>query len=166
MPPSAVYAAEDQWSAVLDRGGSVDVFGSRIDVPLQRRFGDLASVQSYADAVMSLTWVVEAYPEAGPVAVRERAGQSRAHYEPATGVIAIPLRTMWAGREAVILHELAHHLACSTRPAPPTGARRQWHGQAFRQAMCGLVRAVLGVEAELMLRAGYEEAGLRTVAPA
>ena len=73
---------------------------------------------------------------------------------------------MWAGREAVILHELAHHLACSTRPAPPTGARRQWHGQAFRQAMCGLVRAVLGVEAELMLRAGYEEAGLRTVAPA
>ena len=32
--------------------------------------------------------------------------------------------------------------------------------------MCGLVRAVLGVEAELMLRAGYEEAGLRTVAPA
>ncbi|HAN71376.1 MAG TPA: TIGR04338 family metallohydrolase, partial [Actinobacteria bacterium] len=41
MPANAVYAAEDQWSAVLDRGGVVDFFGSRIDVPMQRRFGDV-----------------------------------------------------------------------------------------------------------------------------
>ena len=37
MTAPALYAAEDQWSAVLDRGGVVDFFGSRLDVPLQRR---------------------------------------------------------------------------------------------------------------------------------
>jgi len=158
MPPTAVYAAEDQWSAVLDRGGTVDFFGSRIDVPVQRRFGDLASVQAYVDTVLALDVVTTGYPKAGPVVVRERTGQGRAHYEPGTGTIAIPLRTLWAGREAVVLHEIAHHLACSAGVEP--GARR-WHGSEYRAAMCGLVAAVLGEEAALLLRAGYDSAGVR-----
>lgn len=160
MPPSAVYAAEDQWSAVLDRGGQVDFFGSRMDVPTQCRFADVASVQAYVDGVMALPEVRDQYPGAGPLRVRERSGQGRAHYEPLTHTIALPLRTLWAGREAVVLHEVAHHLACSQGVAFEPGGRR-WHGVEFRTAMCGLAAAVLGEPAALLLRAGYDAAGVR-----
>ena len=67
MPASAVYAAEDQWSAVLDRGGTVDFFGSRLDAPMQRRFADVASVQAYVDALLARPGVRSAYPSTGPV---------------------------------------------------------------------------------------------------
>lgn len=160
MPPSALYAAEDQWSSVLDRGGQVDFFGSRIDVPMQLRFGDIASVQEYVDRVLAMPAVCSAYPAAGPVRVRERSGQRRAHYEPATATIAVPMRDLWAGREAVVLHELAHHLACSAGvPASPSG--RRWHGAEYQAAMCALVTEVLGAQAALLLRAGYDAAGVR-----
>jgi putative metallohydrolase (TIGR04338 family) len=159
MPSSAVYAAEEQWSSVLDRGGTVDFFGSRLDVPMQRRFADVATVQAYADRVLALPYVLRTYPEAGPVVVRERDGQRRAHYQPADAVIAIPLRSLWAGREAVVLHEIAHHLACSR--GGDAGQPRRWHGAAFQDAMCGLVAEVLGDPAALLLRAGYDAAGAR-----
>ena len=151
-----MYAAEDQWSAVLDRGGVVDFFGSRIDLPIQRRFGDLDGVRRYVDQVVGLTAVQAAFPGAQSPIVRERSGQTRAHYEPDTATIAIPLKEFWAGREAVVLHELAHHLA--GRPA--SGAPREWHGAEYRSAMCRLVGCVLGESAALLLRAGYEEVGL------
>ncbi len=159
MPSTAVYAAEDQWSALLDRGGPVDFFGSRIDVPAQRRFADVASVQVYVDAALSTPFVRERYALAGPVVVRERSGQRSAHYDPATTTIAIPLRTLWAGREAVVLHELAHHLACST--GVQAGSRR-WHGPEFLSAMLGLADVMLGEAAALLLRAGYDAAGIST----
>ena len=160
MPPSAVYAAEDQWSAVLDRGGTVDFFGSRLDVPMQRRFADVASVQAYVDALLARPGIRSAYPSAGSVTVRERAGQGRAHYQPHDGVIALPLRTLWAGRESVVLHELAHHCACSVGvEADPAGVR--WHGTEFRSAMDVLVTEALGEPAALLLRAGYDAAGVR-----
>jgi putative metallohydrolase (TIGR04338 family) len=161
MPPSALYAAEDQWSSVLDRGGQVDFFGSRLDIPVQRRFGDIASVQAYVDLVLAMPAVVAAYPDAGQVRVRERDGQRRAHYEPASATIAVPMRDLWAGRESVVLHELAHHLACSIGvPTSPSG--RRWHGAEFRKAMCALVAEVLGEPAALLLRAGYDAAGVRS----
>lgn len=160
MPPSAVYAAEDQWSAVLDRGGLVDFFGSRLDLPQQRRFADVASVQAYVDSVLALPAVRAAYPGAGPVHVRERGGQGRAHYEPDSATIAIPLRTLWAGRESVVLHEVAHHLACGQGVPVERGGRR-WHGPEYRAAMCAVVAAALGEPAALLLRAGYDTAGAR-----
>ena len=160
MPPSALYAAEDQWSAVLDRGGQVDFFGSRIDVPMQRRFGDIASVRAYVDRVLALPAVRSGYPSAGPVHVRERSGQRRAHYEPETATIAVPMRDLWGGREAVVLHELAHHLACSVG-VPASASGRRWHGAEFQSAMGELVTEVLGAQAALLLRAGYDAAGVR-----
>lgn len=167
MPASLVYAAEDQWAAVLDRGGVVDFFGSRLDVARQRRFGDLAAVREYVSWVLERPAVRAEYPAAGPVVVRERAGQSRAHYESASATIAVPMRDAWAARESVVLHEVAHHLACCrTGTGPGQPSRREWHGIAFRQAMCRLAEAVLGEPAGLLLRAGYEAAGLRTVAGA
>jgi putative metallohydrolase (TIGR04338 family) len=160
-----VYAAEDQWSAVLDRGGAVDFFGSRLDVPTQRRFGDLDSVRRYVEAVMASPGVSRRYPQAGPLTVRERAGQSKAHYEVGAAMIAVPLRTQWAARESVVLHEVAHHLACSTAQEA-AGARRDWHGTRYRAVMCDLVAIVLGEQAALLLRGSYEGAGLVVVEPA
>ena len=72
MSASAVYGAEHQWSAVLDRGGLVDFHGSHIYVPLQKRFADVSSVQRYVDTVLALDSIREAFPNAGPVHVRER----------------------------------------------------------------------------------------------
>lgn len=144
---AAVYAAEDQWSAVLDRGGRIDFFGSRLVLPVQLRFGDLAAMQAYIDARCA------AAPALGPVRVRPRRGQARAHY--ADGVIAIPMETGWACRESVLLHELAHHVARATQPA---------HGTAFRRAMLDLVLEVQGAESALVLRTCYESNGLAHVA--
>ncbi len=153
-----MYAAEDQWTAALDRGGRVDFFGSKFDLQAQRRFGDIDSIRQYIDRVLNFPRIVAGYPDAGPVGLRERAGQRGAHYELATKTIAIPMGTQWAARESVILHEVAHHLTFSI------DASADLHGATFRQVMCGLVEEILGAEAALLLRAGYEEAGLRTVA--
>ncbi len=160
MSASAVYGAEDQWSAVLDRGGPVNFHGSLLNVPTQKRFADIPSVQRYVDGVLALESVGEQYPDAGPVRVRERRGQSRAHYEPSTATLAIPMDNRMFGRESTVLHELAHHLSVSKGlPALPTGTR--WHGLEFRGAMLFLVSAVLGEEAALLLRAGYHASGVR-----
>jgi putative metallohydrolase (TIGR04338 family) len=157
---SAVYEAEHQWSAVLDRGGMVNFHGSHMEVPLQKRFADIPSVQSYVDRVLALEPVRETYPNAGPVRVRERRGQSKAHYEPSTATVAIPLDNRAFGRESTVLHELAHHLSVSDGlPASPSGTR--WHGAEFRDAMLFLVNVVLGDEAALLLRAGYHSSGIR-----
>jgi len=158
VPASAVYAAEDQWSAVLDRGGVVDFFGSRLDVPMQLRFGDVDSVQAYVDRVLARDRVREAYPRAGPVTVRPSRSRSRASYRPDAKAIDLP-GELWAGREAVVIHELAHHLVCSTGQAPVSAARR-WHGVEFLDAMDVLVMEMLGESAALLLRAGYDAAGV------
>jgi len=157
---SAVYGAEHQWSAVLDRGGVVNFHGSHINVPLQKRFADIPSVQKYVDAVLALDPIREAFPNAGPVRVRERRGQGKAHYEPSTATVAIPLDTRSFGRESTVLHELAHHLSVSGGLSASLNGTR-WHGTEFREAMLFLVSVVLGEPAALLLRAGYHSSGVR-----
>jgi putative metallohydrolase (TIGR04338 family) len=142
---SRVYAAEDQWSAVLDRGGTVNFFGSQIHVSAQRRFADIASVQRYVDSVLGLAQVQEFNP--APVRVRARKGGTRAHYS--DGVIAVPIQKLWSGRESVVLHELAHHLTWQTDTT---------HSAVFRSTMMTLVRASQSAESSLILMAAYEEA--------
>lgn len=160
MSASAVYGAEDQWSAVLDRGGPVNFHGSHLNVPLQKRFADIASVQGYVDTVLASDSVRQRYPNAGPVRVRERRGQGKAHYEPSTATVAIPMVNRAFGRESTVLHELAHHLSVS-EGLPATRSGTRWHGAEFRHAMLFLVDAVLGAEAALLLRAGYHASGIR-----
>ncbi len=134
--------------------------GSHMDVPMQKRFADIPSVQRYVDRVLGLDSIRENYPNAGPVHVRERHGQSKAHYEPSTATVAIPMENRAFGRESTVLHELAHHLSVSEGlPATPSGTR--WHGVEFRDAMLFLVDVVLGAEAALLLRAGYHSSGIR-----
>lgn len=161
MSASAVYGAEHVWSAVLDRGGLVDFHGSHLYVPIQKRFADIPSAQRYIDGVLALDLIREEYPKAGPVRVRERRGQGKAHYEPLTATLALPLKNRAFGRESTLLHELAHHLSVSEGlPSTPAGTR--WHGVEFRNAMLFLVSAVLGEAAALILRAAYYDSGVRS----
>jgi putative metallohydrolase (TIGR04338 family) len=141
----AVYRAEDQWSAILDRGGQVDFFGSRLIAPVQMRFGSLGDVSSYVGHVCRSH-------NAMPPSVRHRKGGIRAHYEIAEGVIAIPTDHLWAMRESVVLHEIAHHLCV-------TGHSSSLHDRYFTTTMLTLVREQMGYEAELLLRTGYQAAG-------
>ncbi len=159
MNASAVYGAEHQWSAVLDRGGPMNFHGSQINIPVQKRFADIPSVQIYVDRVLALEAVRARYPNAGPVTVRERRGQGKAHYEPSTATVAIPMENRAFGRESTVLHELAHHLSAS-EGLPATRSGTRWHGAEFRRAMILLVSVALGEQAALLLRAGYYSAGL------
>ena len=156
---SAVYAVEDQWGQVLDRGGELDFFGSRIHVPRQQVFPDLAGIQTYVDELLAQLSVGVASMDAiEPVQVRHRRGVTRAHYErQPTPTIAIPIGVHWAGREVVILHELAHHL----RAGGACGV--MLHDAQFRGWLIALAELALGAEAALILSVGYQGAGLSIV---
>lgn len=176
---SAVYAAEEQWAHALDRGGLVDFHGSRLQLPVQLRFGSLADASAYVNAVTQ----AQGLPS---VRLRVRAGDARAHYERAFGagqaVIAVPAAA-WAMRESVLLHEIAHHVvACaadgsavdgsggdepdqrsdspSERSDSPTCDAIAAHGPQFAAALVALVEHQLGAEAALLLRTGYVAAGV------
>lgn len=151
-----VYAAEASWEARLDaarRGARrAEVAGSALLLPEERLFGTLAAAQDYADAVVSRRCLP-------PVRLRERRGQAMAHWQ-SPDVIALPVPrhgTPWALREAVLLHELAHHATWHA------GAGAQ-HGPAFTASMLALVEEALGSEAAFALRVDLAEHGV-TVAP-
>lgn len=153
---SRVYEAEAQLARIIDTRldyPSIQLFGSDIVVPDDRKFGDLESVQRYVDAVLRLNWVAARWPvpAARPVSVRARASAQRAHYEQATATIALPPFEAgggWALRELVVLHELAHHV---------TDAAQPMHGPEFVGNMLVLVEGILGPEAEFILRTTYAE---------
>ena len=154
-----VYDAEALVRRIFDRSVEhpiVDVAGSHLTLPPERKFASLASVQSYVEAVQGLRWVRERWPRAAePIFVRARAGRSRAHYERYPGVIAVPLHEggkAWALRELVLLHELAHHLA--------DDADEPAHGADFTGRMVELVGGIVGDEAAFLLRVTLLESGV------
>jgi putative metallohydrolase (TIGR04338 family) len=149
-----VYAAEQTLRKMLDRAqelglGTLQVAGSSIPVPVERKFGDLAAVQTYVDAVLAR--VAPGYGANAHVAVRARKGARWAHYELLTQTIAIPPHESWdrswAMRELVVLHEIAHHL---------TPMRH--HDGTFVAAFLDLVETFMGPEAAFVLRVlGHQE---------
>ena len=148
-----VYAAEDAWGMRLDaaRRGAVraTVAGSSLVLPTELRFGTLAAAQAYADDAVRR----EGLP---PVLLRERKGPARAHWEP-PGTVALPLPRYgepWALREAVLLHELAHHAAFHRAGVTD-------HGPSYVTTMLDLVAAAMGEQAAFALRIDYAEAGVR-----
>jgi len=154
-----VYAAEHLVHRIFDRSARypvVEVAGSRLTLPPERRFGDLEAVQAYADRVLALNWVRRAWPRAAlPVRIRERAGATQAHYERAGATVAVPTYgagTGWALRELVILHELAHHLGDDGEVA---------HGGPFADRLLALVDGVVGPEAALVMRITMLDVGVR-----
>jgi putative metallohydrolase (TIGR04338 family) len=155
---SLVYDAEHLVHRLLDRSADfpvIDVAGSRLTLPVERRFAALDGVQRYLDRVLHLPAVAQRWPRAAvPVTARERRGSSRAHYERAGAVVAVPGATagsQWALRELVLLHELAHHLADDVEPA---------HGGAFVERMVELVDVVMGPEAAFLLRVTFLDNGV------
>lgn len=147
---------------LLDRAAefpTVQVAGSTVALPAERRFGDVAAVRRYVDGVLGLRTIRDRWParSAMPVVIRERRGATRAHYEYLGAVIAVPTAmqdrsgTAWAMRELVMLHELAHHLL---------GDHDTTHGPAFRSVLLDLVDIVIGPELRLLLLVTYGDAGL------
>lgn len=146
---SRVYAAEQNWAMRLDaaRLGArrAVVAGSSIVLPVEVRFGSLDAAARYAEELLS-RWDVP------PVVVRARRGQARAHWE-SPGTVALPWPERgetWAMREAVVLHELAHHLAFHLDG-------EQGHGPAFPARLLELVHAALGEQAAFVLAVDYAE---------
>lgn len=155
-----VYDAEQLVRKAFDRADdtgvrTVEVLGSRITLPIERRFASVASVQTYVDQVRALNWVRTTWPRAQvPVLVRERAGDGAADYQPATATIAVPMRRgRWAAREFVILHELAHHLGDPVTTGPA-------HGPRFCDRYLELVDGCIGSEAAFLLRMAFSDCGV------
>lgn len=148
-----VYDAENglrrMYNAAVEIGNPVvTVGGITLTLPPEARFASIESIQSYVDRVRALPSIAANHPRAGiPVTVRARQGDSRAHYENARAVIAIPDNLgSWAMRELIVLHELAHHLAWGDQ-----------HGSRFAAAFLDLLGAVLGPEVELALRVLFDQ---------
>lgn len=160
---SKVYEAESMVRVIFDRADernlrTVDLHGSTLTLPIERKFASLESVQSYVDAVLNLNWVRESWPAAGTVVhVRERSGTGASHYERDTRTIAVPLHRRneaWALRELVVLHELAHHFE-------PEGSDLPAHGGHFVDRFVTLVSEIIGHEAGFVLRASMLDTGVR-----
>lgn len=157
-----VYGAEDHVARLLDSVAhsmvrTLDAYGSTLILPDEVKFGHVGSIQGYVDDVLALTWVKETWPGAGPVRVRERRGQTKAHYR--LGEIAIPpyrRGRAWAMREIVVLHELAHHLNHAAN-----GYSVASHGPEFTATFVRLVQGVIGPEVGLLLAASLHEAGAK-----
>ena len=163
---SRVYAAEQLVRRVYDLADRSDcrtlnIHGSHITLPIERRFADTNSIQRYLDLVTNLSWVRDEWPRAAvPLRVRARAGQRAAHYERHTATIAIPpyeSNQAWAMREFVVLHELAHHLAPDAAAAA--------HGPEFVDRCSRLVTELIGAEAGLLLRSTMHSEGVTTTLP-
>lgn len=157
-----VYDAENLVRRMFDRAEesgarTVELHGSHITLPIERKFASVDSVQDYADRVLALNWIRTRWSRASePLTVRARAGTAAAHYEIGRAVLAVPLHTggtAWALRELVILHELAHHLEPDSERAP--------HGPEFCSRYLDLVDGIIGPEAALLLRTTLYDCGAR-----
>ena len=156
---SRVYDAEHLVHRIFDRSAEfpvVDVAGSRLTLPVERKFGSIDAVQRYVESVLTLAWVVSTWERAAaPVHVQERSGGGQAHYQRIGSVMAVPgyrAGSGWALRELVILHELAHHLAPDIEIA---------HGGAFVDRLLTLVDGIVGPEAALLLRVTMLDVGVK-----
>ena len=153
---SRVYRAEDAWGARLDaarRGARfATVGGSALLLPEERRFGDLAAARTYVRGVLAAPAVVAALGRLAVPELRECRGGRAAHWEP-PGTIAVHVPRHgepWALREAVLLHELAHHAGRLAGLTPH-------HAAPFPALVLLLVEASLGDQAAFALRVAYGE---------
>ena len=154
-----VYAAEEFVRTLFDRSAEhgnrvVEFFGTQLTLPPEGRFASAPSVQCYVDDELAHPAVRARWPAAGALTVRPRRGASAAHYERSDdgASIAVPdLRSTWALRELVVLHEIAHHL-CDVEPP---------HGPEFVATFCELAEVVMGAEVSHVLRVVYAKEGVR-----
>lgn len=139
----AVYQAEDSVASVMRRPHRmVRVGSSVVTLPEEVRFGSLAGIQAFVDAVLADSTASGQFPDRGPVVVEVRRGFRMATYTP--GRIHIPAadpRGRWALTRSVVLHEVAHHL-CGV----------PGHGSSFRAALVALYARHISPGAAELLR--------------
>lgn len=156
---SRVYEGEHLIHRIFDRSVDypvVEVAGSRLTLPVERKFAAIEDVQRYVDKVLALEWVRQDWKRAEvPVIVAERRGHKQAEYLRFASVMAVPAhqsRSSWALRELVILHELAHHLADDIEIA---------HGPSFVDRLITLFGGIIGPEAAFLTRVTMLDVGVR-----
>jgi len=147
-----VYAAEQVLRATLDLMEQVedrtyDFHGYHMQVPDERKFADLDSIQRYYEMVVQLPSVKARWPKATAPRVRARKSGAFAHYCPIKHEVAICIKKgeRFAMREIVVLHELAHSL------------ERDGHGPEFRGAFVFLVELCIGQEMAMLLGSYFHE---------
>ena len=145
---SRVYDAEHLVHRLFDRSGEypmIEVAGSRITLPVERRLASIDSVQSYVDQVLGLGWVRASWARATVPVARARARRrfpgplrARGRRDGDAADRGAGADTAWAMRELVVLHELSHHLADGPEVA---------HGPEFVDRMLTVVDGIIGPEA-------------------
>lgn len=185
---TAVYTAEDRLARWLELG-TVTVFGSRWALEPEVVFARVGDVAGYVARVLEHL-AANGWSEHGarpgaaltPVAVRERRGALKAHYDQQKRTIAIPPVERgggWALRESVVLHELAHHLVAhgvvagratnsgrstnATGPSEqphPSGRGEPAHGPAFRGTLLALLAEAGHPTASALLGIAFADEGL------
>jgi putative metallohydrolase (TIGR04338 family) len=147
---SKVYSAEHQLQWLYDNvGGNINLHGVPLQLEPERKFEDLAAVQRYVDLVTLNPNVIGAFGKVGHVHVRERRGDTAAHYRLNTIAINTKATKMasgsgWALRETVVLHELAHHYSKS-----------HGHGPDFARTFVTLLSHTMGPQVSTALAILY-----------
>lgn len=156
---SRVYEGEHLIRRIFDRSAEypvIEVAGSRLALPVERKFGAIEDVQRYVDKVLALGWVQETWARSAvPVKVAEHQTDKNATYWRFASLMSFPPRrprSNWAMRELVILHELAHHLADDIEIA---------HGPGFVDRQITLYGGIIGPEAALLTRVTMLDVGVR-----
>lgn len=149
-----VYQAEHSVWGVFDQARKSGdplalVCGSTLPLPDELLFGNLDAVRTYLARLAQQDWYSARWGRRGVPQVRQRKGNSLAHYEP--GVIALHASEQrgvaWSMREFVVLHELAHHLSRDDDDI---------HGSLFTGAHLHLVTNAIGWVAGLLLTEAYD----------
>lgn len=146
-----VYEAEYRLRELYDTAEQISnrevtLDGIRLTLPPEAKFASIASMQTYVNRVVGKD----------AVCVRERRGDSLAHYEPWSKTIAVNTEgRRWACREIVVLHELAHHLTRSEH----SGCAG--HGPEFVATFTQLLADTMGPEVGLAYRVLCSHSGAK-----
>ena len=130
----------------------------RAEWPLKRRsrmFKDMRGVHKYARRIVKHRWFQKRWPDIASINPRKIRCDSNAHgWYAGGGVIAIQIpKAMWAMKEAVVLHEVAHGLTEYEFGVNKTA----WHGREFVKIFTSLVQHYMGTEAARELRSSLKE---------
>jgi putative metallohydrolase (TIGR04338 family) len=150
---ATIYAAEDTVLKVLDQGGTVDFFGSTLDLSRTkvRRYApsDVPFVRGMLDGLYQSHRGPGVRAASPTLRVSNRAYR-RAVYQPGKHEIVMP-QSQWSWNDLVLMHELAHSLTSHT-----LRGQRAAHGREWRKTYASLVSEVIGPEAGLLLLNGLD----------
>jgi len=118
-------------------------------------FKDLRVIRGYTNRIIKHKWFQERWPDIVCIGVRKIRSDANAHgWYSGGGLVNIQIpKTMWAMKEAVVLHEIAHGITEYEFGVNKTA----WHGREFAKIFASLVQHYMGTEAGRELRASYKK---------